>query len=86
MLGAELRRVREEKGLSLEEAARAVGIERVNILRQLEEGHGAKVFFKLKKASGESQAPLFIQEDIDSRMKTDIFLAKPLIIKKLDYV
>ena len=48
MLGAELRRVREEKGLSLEEAARAVGIERVNILRQLEEGHGAKVIFIFK--------------------------------------
>lgn len=48
MLGAELRRVREEKGLSLEEAARAVGIERVNILRQLEEGQGAKVFFIFK--------------------------------------
>ena len=47
MLGAELRRVREEKGLSLEEAARAVGIERVNILRQLEEGHGQRCFLFL---------------------------------------
>lgn len=48
MLGTELRRVREERGLSPEEAARAVGIERVNVLRQLEEGHGAKIFFIFK--------------------------------------
>jgi hypothetical protein len=39
-----------------------------------------------KKASDESQALLFMQDDIDSRMKTGIFWAKPLIIKKLDYV
>lgn len=48
MLGTELRRVCEERGLTLDEVARAVGIERVNVLRQLEEGHEAKVFFIFK--------------------------------------
>lgn len=48
MLGAEMRRVREEKGLSVEEAAAAAGIERSNVIRSLEAGRGSKIYFIFK--------------------------------------
>lgn len=48
MLGAELRRVRDEKGWTLEEAAAAAGIERSDVIRHLEAGNGGKIFFIFK--------------------------------------
>ena len=47
MLGAELRRVRDEKGWTLEEAA-AAGIERSDVIRHFEAGNGGKIFFIFK--------------------------------------
>ena len=39
MLGTELRRVRDEKGWTLEEAAAAAGIERSDVIRHFEAGN-----------------------------------------------
>ena len=46
MLGTELRRVRDEKGWTLEEAA--AGIERSDVIRHFEAGNGGKIFFIFK--------------------------------------
>lgn len=48
MPGAELRRVRDEKGWMLGEAAAAAGIERSDVIRHLEAGNGGKIFFIFK--------------------------------------
>ena len=48
MLGTELRRVRDEKGWTLEEAAAAAGIERSDVFVILRPGTAEKYFFIFK--------------------------------------
>lgn len=45
MLGNELRKARESRGLTIEEAAAAAGIEKCGIIYSLEAGKGSKLFF-----------------------------------------
>ena len=44
-LGAELRRVRQEKGLTIEEVAQIAGINSGKVINKFEEGKGGKLFF-----------------------------------------
>lgn len=45
MVGDELRKARESRGLSVQEAASAAGIEKCGIICNLEAGRGSKLFF-----------------------------------------